>query len=218
MKTAGYPRPTLRWFATEEHPFKVLFIFLKLWYNGSPQHPPILQLGNKNFSLFILSGSSFFFHHPQVETPDSKLWLMAWSHLINLLASQQSDSATSPGLHTTWLSKYFEGEKFHWCLGEVVKVTLMKKSHVDVLVKSSKLPWCIKALSMSWKKFKASSMAWWSHWSYFDEVKPHQCLGEVTKATLMYKSFVHVLKKSSKPRQSLGEVIEATLPSRFAVH
>ena len=100
----------------------------------------------------------------------------------------------------SWWSRqsYFDEEKPCQCLEKVIKATLMKKSHVDVLVKSSKLPWCIKALSMSWKKFKASSMAWWSHWSYFDEVKPHQCIGEVIKAALMKKSLINVLVKSPK--------------------
>ena len=185
------------------------------------------------------------FHHPQVETPHSKLWLMTWSHLINWPASQQSDSATSPRLHTTWLSKYFDEEKFHWwwshqsyfdeekpyqCLEKVIKAALMKKSHVDVLVKSSKLLWWRKASSMSWKSLqslvnvlvkslkllwwsKASSISWWSHQSCCDEEKPCQCLGKVIKATLMYKSLVHVLKKSSKPHQRLRGVIEATLMS-----
>ena len=92
----------------------------------------------------------------------------------------------------------------------------MKKSYVSVLVKSSKLLWRRKGSSV-----KSSKLLWCIKASAYvlkNSSKPHQCLGEVFKATLMYKSLAHVLKNSSKPRQCLGEVFKATLMYKSLAH
>ena len=84
IKTANFCQ-----FATEAHP---LFLFLLQWSDGSHSIFWCSQLGNQNFSLFILSGGIFCFHCLQGEMPHSKRWRVTWSSLINWLGNHlQSD-------------------------------------------------------------------------------------------------------------------------------
>ena len=117
-------------------------------------HLLMLQLGNKNFNLFTLSGDSFFFCL-QIEMPCSTQQPMTKSQLIhwpanqwldlatasNWLAKQQSASDILLRLCSMWFANSFKQKRTHThtqkktvtsqrCLADVVKS--ISQSNFDV--------------------------------------------------------------------------------------